>query len=1407
MDIIKQSKCLNGTNNGTQISTDMIKESNNSFGSTLDNISDHNSNHSFNSVSSTPNSMSTPSPSSIDHNIRNSGFGPTASNNNQPKLSNGENLNNLSNQYQSILMNQSSGNNLATDSFELLDNNNILLNGFLQEMQDYNRSNHHQQYNGLVNNKNRNNSLVNEITNRKKSSSMVNNSPIINSKSNTNTNSSMAITMGHGLDNYPNKCSTPNINCQPTLTKNNMNIKGKTVLSIIPNSKSRLVNGEIGTEHIGNSIKFPLDSGYSNLSNSVNLNGIHQSQYNQMMQPQQGINNLSLISNNDNYGFINQSDTSSSFLSNATTNTNISWAMNSKNIYKQSAGTTASSAAELFPIINDSNRFLKNGDQTILNSNNSINVVNKSNNKFPFITSPTTRNEETNNGLKNGHSQPQGNLDFLSEMTFSNGESRNLWNANSESANFFNNANPSSATSGNISASQSNTSASIFNHVWSNNTPNEFNSWPTTFGPIPNLGNESKQTVNLNNSLMTIKGDKINSFLVNANTNERKQVEDLLVFIKRFIFEESVCKDFELCQKNLDLCYEMVKSSLKKFDSTRLLNEELKPLQQIYSKLLQSRSDFQVHRQSLDVSREQLSYLMTNFQKDASLECEILQKIIEIMKNNFGILHTAKFNPFFLDMVKFYKNMVYSFPMEILENLPLLMKYSEMLTNNSGNLSDPLFAAYRNLIMELNNANINRRQYTQQKQDLVNSNNNMNSNANSTTHNDKIVSNDNKDVNNNKKIENYKDIQKILNQQQKESDLGSKSMNNKCSDKIPPIFEQVTQLKNEPGVYMPFYYPMDHHMLCLSGPISLFYPNRIRMKTQYYIPSNRQTIDHIIETELPKSMSGPIVVEKMENLNENKSFRKLISRLRKHFPNLSISQLKEMVLQSKHAIMKKHKLQYGFSGFKLKDLVNYVTEYIIENAIAGSNVGINNMKINSDTSTSVTLGKGVSWSMVASNQAGQSLVGTKDSVSVASTDVSTSPSPSPSSSGNNNPLSAIPLCACCMNPSSCDGTNMTIASCGHIFHNKCFDEWTKMKPSYFSHRLSSIANDQLINLVQLPIQLEMENNSVIENSSNNVLTINTPTEFFHSMGYRNIKKLGRGAYGTVILVEKYSLDPECKDETQIKCSRMACKIIMVPDEDDRQNCRLFQSLRAELYVLQGLRGRCPNVIEYYEHYVIRYTSHIEQQNILMAHIFMEFADAGCMVTEVAENGPLSKRLSRRYFAEMANGLAFMHRNQIAHNDFKLDNVLLIWDSDDNSKKHCKLTDFGMARFAWKDGVGLLYSNRHCGTRHYMAPEVIRCGIDGNSNEYVPFSADIWSLGVSLYIMLMQEFPYDIPRKGRKYDELLKLMKNGVVHAKEIKKKFESNKLAQLLCGMLEYEPNKRFTISEVVSSPWINNNK
>src|SRR5262249_8749804 len=160
----------------------------------------------------------------------------------------------------------------------------------------------------------------------------------------------------------------------------------------------------------------------------------------------------------------------------------------------------------------------------------------------------------------------------------------------------------------------------------------------------------------------------------------------------------------------------------------------------------------------------------------------------------------------------------------------------------------------------------------------------------------------------------------------------------------------------------------------------------------------------------------------------------------------------------------------------------------------------------------------------------------------------------------------------------------------------------------------------------------------------------------------------------------------------------------------------------------------------------------------------EFADAGSLSDEVEKKGPLPVELARRYFEEIVQGIYFMHSNQIAHNDFKLDNVLLMWD-EKRQAKYCKVTDFGLSPLADKHGVGLIYSSRYCGTRHYMAPEVIRCGMDERAaSHYVPFSADIWSIGVGLYVMLYREFPYEIPRN---YSKLLKQMEEGVVDPRNI----------------------------------------
>ena len=132
---------------------------------------------------------------------------------------------------------------------------------------------------------------------------------------------------------------------------------------------------------------------------------------------------------------------------------------------------------------------------------------------------------------------------------------------------------------------------------------------------------------------------------------------------------------------------------------------------------------------------------------------------------------------------------------------------------------------------------------------------------------------------------------RIVNNSDKDKSANKLQQQTKSSNakQMPPIFHQVTQLSsNEPSLHLPRYYPLDNEMLSLAGPIPLFCPQRVKLRTSYYMPANRQTFEYVVEHELLKSTSGPIVIEKAELLNENKSFRKLIGKLRKHFPNLSV---------------------------------------------------------------------------------------------------------------------------------------------------------------------------------------------------------------------------------------------------------------------------------------------------------------------------------------------------------------------------------------------------------------------------------------------------------------------------------------------------------------------------------------
>ena len=78
----------------------------------------------------------------------------------------------------------------------------------------------------------------------------------------------------------------------------------------------------------------------------------------------------------------------------------------------------------------------------------------------------------------------------------------------------------------------------------------------------------------------------------------------------------------------------------------------------------------------------------------------------------------------------------------------------------------------------------------------------------------------------------------------------------------------------------------------------------------------------------------------------------------------------------------------------------------------------------------------------------------------------------------------------------------------------------------------------------------------------------------------------------------------------------------------------------------------------------------------------------------------------------------------------MENILL------DEKKKVKIIDFGFSIIIPRDKT----LNIFCGTPSYMAPEL------ANKKDYVGQCADIWALGVLLYIMLIGHFPFKSKKK-------------------------------------------------------------
>ncbi|MEY3007264.1 MAG: hypothetical protein RI942_1606 [Pseudomonadota bacterium] len=210
-------------------------------------------------------------------------------------------------------------------------------------------------------------------------------------------------------------------------------------------------------------------------------------------------------------------------------------------------------------------------------------------------------------------------------------------------------------------------------------------------------------------------------------------------------------------------------------------------------------------------------------------------------------------------------------------------------------------------------------------------------------------------------------------------------------------------------------------------------------------------------------------------------------------------------------------------------------------------------------------------------------------------------------------------------------------------------------------------------------------------------------------GYRLLRPLGRGGMGSVWIAERS--DGALKRKVALKLPRL-------PWVEG-----LTTQLVSERDILCALEH--PNIARLYDAGL----DASGQPFIAMEYIEGESIDVFC------DKQTLTIHARVELFLQVLKAVQFAHSRLVIHRDLKPANILV------NSRGEAHLLDFGIAQLQSQNTVAQSSlpfdsaSQIHALTLRYASPEQIR-------KERLTVAADIYSLGVTLFELLLGETPYD-----------------------------------------------------------------
>ena len=263
--------------------------------------------------------------------------------------------------------------------------------------------------------------------------------------------------------------------------------------------------------------------------------------------------------------------------------------------------------------------------------------------------------------------------------------------------------------------------------------------------------------------------------------------------------------------------------------------------------------------------------------------------------------------------------------------------------------------------------------------------------------------------------------------------------------------------------------------------------------------------------------------------------------------------------------------------------------------------------------------------------------------------------------------------------------------------------------------------------------------------------------------YKIISKLGKGSFGSVFKVQNIKTN-------EIRALKVIKKTSIIYQDDDHKFLK-------EIEILIKLEH--PNIIKIYEYYT----------DDINFYLITDYISNGELYNYVYKAKSFNERQTQYIMKQVLCAVNYLHLNNIAHRDIKLENILVEQEitSNDEQLLNVKLIDFGTSNYVKTENTN--YFTVKVGSPFYMAPEVL--------NKKYNNKCDIWSCGVIMFMLLRGHPPF----KGENQEELFKSIQNDIINYNEMTEISELAK--ELMSKMLERNVDLRYSADECLKHKWM----